>query len=164
MPLKISPRTVQVSGWAGGVFSAWLCQVENVFIRMPGPGWWTQAGFCLDVCAWMRVSERWGWVASPSLFFFFSFFFNYMFLTKRCGPWHCSPDSPPPLTTRGEGYRGLLSSQCEPQHQWKHKRGGGQRAKAPWEWGVLKHSACLGRQTGSSKGSIPWFPRLCFLD
>lgn len=83
-----------------------------------------------------RVEEKWGWLGLCSFFPPFSFSFNYMFLTKRCGPWQRRPDSPPLLTTGGEEYRGVPSTRHDSQHQRKHKPRGQGRATAASEWAV----------------------------
>lgn len=82
-------------------------------------------GLCMYVCAHEHVFKKngGGWLFLCSFFSLFLSFFNYMFLTKRCGSWHRCRDSPPPLTTRGEEYRGLLSAQHDSQDLWKHTPG-----------------------------------------
>ena len=131
----------QAPGAGRRLASAWMCAHECMFQKDGG-----------------------GWLVLHSFFFFFSLFFNYMFLTKRCGPWHHSPDSPPPLTTRGEGYRGLLSSQHDPQHQWKHKPGGGRERRLLENEGFRSTVHVWGGRLALPDSPSPGFPRLCLLD
>lgn len=106
MPLKISPRTVQVSGWVGGCLVPDCARVENVSFRTQALGDGRRLASAW-MCAIMFQKDGGGWLVLHSFFFSFLSFFNYIFLTKESVISFHSPDSPPPLTTRGEGYRGF---------------------------------------------------------
>lgn len=130
-----------------------------------GPGWWTSPGFCVDVCAWMRVSEKWGWVARSSLFFppFSSFFFNYIFLTKRCGPWPCSPDSPPPLTREEKDAEGSSAPGMILSISGNVNRGASKERRILVSEGLRSQGNVWGARQALPEGPSLGFPLLCFL-